>query len=154
MNLAAMVLAGVVTAAVAAHAQAGSDVTQPDDVDYVAGAVSTSLTGTPGDPVNGRDVFQNRKLGNCLGCHANEDWSEQPFHGEIGPPLDGVADRFSEAELRGIISNARMTYEDTIMPAFYRSSGYTRIMKKFEGKSVLEAQQIEDLVAYLGTLKE
>lgn len=128
--------------------------TAPADVKFEDGAVSASLTGTPGDAKEGRDVFAGRKLGNCLACHVNSDMPEQSFHGEVGPPLDGVADRWSEAELRGIVSNSKMTFEGTIMPAFYVDSGYNRPLEKFAGKPVLTAQQVEDVVAYLMSLKE
>jgi len=123
-------------------------------VKFEEGAVAMSLTGVAGDPAKGREVAMNRKLGNCLACHMNEDMAEQSFHGEVGPPLDGAADRWSEAELRGIVSNSKMVFEDTIMPAFYRDTGFTRPLDKFEGKSILDAQQVEDVVAYLLTLKE
>lgn len=126
----------------------------PSDVTFEDGAVATSLTGTPGDPAEGRKWFVGRKLGNCLACHMNSDVENEQFHGEVGPPLDGVADRWSEAELRGILVNAKNMFEGTIMPAFYRDSGYTLPLDKFEGKSILSAQQVEDIVAYLKTLKE
>ena len=80
--------------------------------------------------------------------------SEESFHGEVGPPLDGVADRWTPEELRGIVSNSGQTFEGTIMPAFYIDSGYTRPLEDFAGKSILTAQQVEDVVAYLMTLKE
>ena len=131
-----------------------AEAVKPMDVAYEDGAVSMSLTGAAGDPVEGRKVFANRKQGNCLACHMNSDLSEQSFHGEVGPPLDGVADRWSEAELRGIVANSKKMFEGTIMPAFYVDSGYTRPLDKFEGKSILSAQQVEDVVAYLMTLKE
>ena len=73
---------------------------------FNAGAVGANLTAQAGDPAAGRKVFMNRKLGNCLACHANEDMSDQSFHGEVGPALDGVADRWEEAELRCIIVNS------------------------------------------------
>ncbi len=141
-----------VTTAVAATAATAQ--TAPSAVKYEDGAVAASLTGQPGDPKAGREVFINRKQGNCLACHVNSDIPEQPFHGEVGPPLDGVADRWEEADLRGIVSNAKQMFEGTIMPAFYIDSGYERPLEKFAGKPVLTAQQVEDVVAYLMTLKE
>lgn len=126
----------------------------PSRVVYEDGAVRTPLTDTAGNAENGRKVFASRKLGNCLACHANEDLAEQNFHGQVGPPLDGVAERWSQAELRGIVSNSKMMFEGTIMPAFYKDAGYTRPLKKFDGKSILSAQQVEDVVAYLMTLNE
>ena len=124
------------------------------NVAFADGVVDVSLTGQAGDAAEGRKVFMNRKLGNCLACHENSDMPEQPFHGEVGPMLDGAGDRWSEGELRGIVSNAKQMFPDTIMPAFYIDSGYTRALDKFEGKSILSAQQVEDVVAYLLTLKE
>ena len=128
--------------------------TAPSDVKFEDGAVAMSLTGVAGDPANGRKVAMNRKLGNCLACHMNEDMSDQSFHGEVGPPLDGAGERWTEAELRGIISNSKMVFEGTIMPAFYRDAGFNRTLDKFDGKSILTAQEVEDVVAYLLTLKE
>lgn len=94
-----------VAAAMLAAGTAFAD-TAPDDVDFVDGAVAASLTGVAGDAANGRKVFANRKKGNCLACHVNSDWSELGFHGEVGPSLDGAGDRWTEAELRGLISNS------------------------------------------------
>ena len=110
-----------------------------------------------GDSVvdKGKAVAFDRKLGNCLACHANSDQSEQLFHGEVGPPLDGVADRWSEPELRAIVVNSKVPFGDgTIMPSFYRTKNGARTMEKFQGKTILSAEQVEDVVAYLLTLKE
>ena len=126
----------------------------PANVVFNDGAISATLTAQAGDPAAGRKVFMNRKQGNCLACHANEDMSDQSFHGEVGPALDGVADRWEAAELRGIVVNSKMMFEGTIMPAFYKDGGFERNLKKFQGKSILNAQQVEDVVAYLLTLKE
>ena len=142
----------VIAASFASATLAGE--VKPMAVAFADGAVEASLSGQAGDAENGRKVFTNRKQGNCLACHENADIPEQPFHGEVGPTLDGVADRWSEGELRGIVSNAKMMFEDTIMPAFYIDAGYTRPLEKFDGKSILTAQQVEDVVAYLLTLKE
>lgn len=145
-------LTAVAAATLAVPAMAGT--VAPGDVAFNDGAVEQSLTGVAGDAANGRDVFAGRKQGNCLACHVNSDRDDQSFHGEVGPPLDGVADRWTESELRGIVANSKMMFEGTIMPAFYRDSGYTRLLGKFDGKSILSAQQVEDVVAYLMTLKE
>ena len=126
----------------------------PANVVFNDGVVGAALTAQAGDPAAGRKVFMNRKQGNCLACHANEDMSDQSFHGEVGPALDGVADRWEAAELRGIVVNSKMMFEGTIMPAFYKDGGFERNLKKFQGKSILNAQQVEDVVAYLLTLKE
>ena len=86
----------------------------PANVVFNDGVVGAALTAQAGDPAAGRKVFMNRKLGNCLACHANEDMSDQSFHGEVGPALDGVADRWEAAELRGIVVNSKMMFEGTI----------------------------------------
>ena len=131
-----------------------AEVAPSDVVADEYGAVTLSLTGVSGDPVNGRKVFMNRKQGNCLACHVNSEMSEQTFHGAVGPVLDGVADRWTAAELRGMLVNSKKVFEGTIMPAFYKDNGYNRILKKFAGKTILKAQQVEDVLAYLQTLKE
>ena len=143
----------VAGAALASFATA--ETVAPADVQFDEyGAVAASLTGVAGDAANGRKVFMNRKKGNCLACHVNDDMSEQSFHGEVGPELNGVADRWETAELRGIVVNAKKMFDGTIMPAFYRDAGFNRTLKKFDGKAILSAQEIEDLLAYISTLKE
>ena len=126
----------------------------PGSVIFKDGAVVASLITGSGDPVAGKKAFINRKLGNCLACHVNDDASGQAWHGVVGPSLNGVADRWEEADLRGLIINAKMMNEGTIMPAFYSLEIGVRPLKKFEGKTILNAQQVEDIVAYLLTLKE
>ena len=127
----------------------------PGDVNIVEGALDTPLTDKAGDAEAGRAIFANRKQGNCLACHMVTDLldSEQ-FHGEVGPPLDGVADVYSVGELRARIVNPKTELPDTIMPSFYRVGGTNRTAKKFDGKTILSAQQVEDILAYLQTLKE
>ena len=118
------------------------------------GEVELALTGVAGDATSGRKLFMNRKKGNCLACHVNSEMAEQTFHGDVGPELDGVANRWGAAELRGILVNSKNMFEGTIMPAFYKDSGYNRILKKFDGKTILSAQEVEDLLAYVMTLRE
>lgn len=145
---------GIAIGAVMATSIAHAEGIKPSEIMFDDGMVSASLTGVAGNAEEGRKVFMNRKLGNCLACHVNSDMSEQSFHGEVGPPLDGAADRWSEAELRAIVANSKEVFEGTIMPAFYKDAGYERPLEKFANKSILSAQQVEDVVAYLLTLKE
>jgi sulfur-oxidizing protein SoxX len=133
----------------------------PTEVRYTDGAVEQSLSGVAGDPVNGREIVGDKKQGNCVACHQISDLAEVPFHGEIGPMLDGAGERWNEAELRGIVANAKIMFEESLMPSFYRIDGYTRPGNAYTGKAaddtfgpLLSAQQIEDVVAYLSTLKE
>lgn len=153
-----MLAAGFALAATTLHA----DVILPDDVttnEY--GDVAESLTGVPGNPERGLEVMVNRGLGNCIACHQVTALEEYEFHGEVGPSLDGVGARWEEAALRGIMVNAKNVFPDTIMPSFYRVSGYTRPGNAFTGRAaegpldpLLAAQDIEDVIAYLMTLTE
>ena len=144
--LAPLLLAGAVTAAEVAP----MDVKFVDDIE-----IPESLTGKPGDPAQGREWYAGRKLGNCLACHITTDLKEQPFHGEIGPAMDGVADRYEEPALRAILVNSKQVFGDqTLMPGFYKIDPGARTAEKFQGQTILTAQQIEDVIAYLKTLKE
>lgn len=139
---------------------AGAETAAPGEVAFEDGAVATSLTGKPGDPAEGKTIITTKSLGNCVSCHSAEALKDTPWHGEVGPALDGAADRWSEAELRGIVANAKMMFDGTVMPAFYKVDGFIRPGDAYTGKAaktiepILSAQQIEDVVAYLMTLKE
>ncbi|WP_068113100.1 sulfur oxidation c-type cytochrome SoxX [Tropicimonas marinistellae] len=134
----------------------------PGDVVYEDGAVAASLTGAAGNPEEGAKVISTKSIGNCVSCHEVSAMPDVPFQGNVGPSLDGVADRWSEAEIRGIVANAKMTYDGTIMPSFYKIEGFVRPGNGYTGKGIaaeeiaplLTPQQIEDVVAYLVTLKE
>lgn len=117
-------------------------------------SIPTSLTGSAGDPDKGRLTFIDRKLGNCLGCHGVTELEAEPFHGEVGPPLDGIGDVYGEGELRLRVVNPKVVNPETIMPGFYVTEGLHQVAEKFQGKTILTAEQVEDIVAYLLTLKE
>ncbi|PWG16900.1 sulfur oxidation c-type cytochrome SoxX [Salibaculum griseiflavum] len=139
-----------------------ADMVAPADVTYGEyGEIEQSLTGVPGDAEAGREVMITRGLGNCVACHAVTALEDIPFHGEVGPILDGVGSYRTEAELRGIVANAKMTFPESVMPAFYKVDGFIRPGNAFTGKAaegpldpLLTAQQIEDVVAYLMTLTD
>lgn len=157
MTRAMALLAGVLLASTAGIAQAE---TLPEDVEFVDGAVTESLTGTPGDAAAGREIAGTKSMGNCITCHAISALSDVPWHGEIGPPLDGAGSRWSEADLRGIVANAKMMFPESMMPSFYKAGPYVRPGEGFTGKAaeepmepILTAQQVEDVVAFLMTLQ-
>ena len=130
-------------------------VVPPSEVAIKDAAVPGSLTGQTGDPAKGREVFAGRSLGNCLACHQNPDLEKELFHGNVGPSLAGVADRYVEATLRAIVVNAKEVFgPETVMPAFYHGIEDQRVPDDLKGKPILTAEQVEDLVAYLKTLKE
>ncbi len=146
----------LVSGVLAAGLLVGGSVWASDGASYeiVDGAIPKSLTGNAGDAAAGKEAMINRKEGNCLACHVVTELADQPFHGEVGPPLDGVADRWNEGELRMIVVDSKKVFEGTIMPAFHRSTDLHRVAEKFQGKTILSAEQVEDIVAYLKTLKE
>lgn len=147
---------GLAAVTLGAAALAPASVSAAELVNYTivdGTSIPNSLTGEPGDPERGRALAIHRQKGNCLACHTMPV-PEQPFHGEVGPDLRGVADRYSEGELRLRIVNPKYFNPSTIMPAFYKTEGLHRVQKKWQGKPMLTAQEVEDIVAYLMTLKE
>jgi len=158
MKLSTTILAASVLAAGSAYAEpVAPGGVQFDDY----GAVSESLTGQPGDAENGALVMKTKSAGNCISCHQIDALSDAAFHGNIGPSLNGVGDRWNEAEIRGIVANAKHTYPGTMMPAYYKVDGFVRPGNAFTGKAaeggldpLLTAEQIEDVVAFLVTQKE
>ncbi|MFN4309117.1 MAG: sulfur oxidation c-type cytochrome SoxX [Ferrovibrio sp.] len=116
-------------------------------------AIEQSLTGKPGDPAKGRQWAVTSGQGNCVICH-KLPIPEVAFRiGNVGPDLTEVGGRLTPAEIRMRIVNPKLLNEETIMPAYYRVSGLHRVAKNAEGKPMLSAEQVEDLVAYLSTLK-
>jgi L-cysteine S-thiosulfotransferase len=126
---------------------------EPIKLDVVDDALPKSLTGAPGNTDAGRQVFLTRTLGNCLACHQVSSLKSEEFHGELGPSLDGVATRYGAAQLRLIVADPKRIFADTVMPAFYRNEGLNRVRPEFAGKPILTAAQLEDVVAFLETLK-
>jgi len=117
-------------------------------------AVPEPLTGEAGDPRRGEQVVIDRRLGNCLSCHEISPLRAEPFHGEVGPSLDGVAARWDTATLRMIVVDPKKVFgNETVMPAFYRVDGLNRVRPEFVGKPILTAAQVEDVVAFLRTMK-
>lgn len=118
----------------------------------VNGAIPAPLTDQPGDPERGRRIVLDREAGDCLVCHAMP-LPQRRFHGTIGPPLDGVGGRYTAGELRLRLVDPKAVNPQTIMPAYYRVEGLHRVLDRYRGKPVFTAQQVEDVVAYLLTLK-
>jgi len=112
----------------------------------------TSLTGAKGDPVRGRALVANRQIGLCLLCHSGP-FPEERFQGNLAPDLQSGAARLSEGEIRARIVNPRRANPASIMPAYFDSTGLARVAPSLRGKTILTAEQIEDIVAYLLTLK-
>jgi sulfur-oxidizing protein SoxX len=119
----------------------------------VGDAIPASLTATAGDPARGRAIAVNRQVGLCLLCHSGP-FSEEKLQGTLAPSIAGAGSRWSTGQLRLRIVDASRLNPDTIMPPYYRIEGLTRVAPGFAGKPILTAEQIEDVVAFLATLRD
>jgi sulfur-oxidizing protein SoxX len=115
-------------------------------------AIPMSLTGAPGDPARGRATLVNRQS-TCILCH-NGPFPEEKFQGDLAPGLAGVGSRWSEGQLRLRLVDASRLNAATIMPSYYRVDELHRVGTAWRGKPILSAEQIEDMVAYLASLRE
>ena len=115
-------------------------------------ALAPPLTGTAGDPVAGRRIVLDRHVGLCLLCHSGP-FPEERFQGNLAPDLTGVGARLSAGEIRLRIVDASRVNPNTVMPPYFRTENLDRVAPAYRGKTVLSAQQIEDVIAFLATLK-
>lgn len=111
------------------------------------------LTETPGDAVRGRAIVANRQVGLCLLCHTGPI-PEERFQGNLAPDLAGAGDRWTAGQLRLRMVDSRRMNPATIMPAYYSREGLQRLPAALQNKTILDAQQIEDVVAYLQSLRK
>ena len=119
----------------------------------VGDAIPDPLTGVRGDPARGRAIVVDRQRGLCLLCHSGP-FPEQRFQGDLAPDLRGTGARWSEGQLRMRIVDSRRLNPATIMPSYYATDGLTRVGITWQGRPILNAEQIEDVVAFLSTLTE
>jgi sulfur-oxidizing protein SoxX len=108
---------------------------------------------TPGDPARGRAIVANRQVGLCLLCHS-APIPEERFQGDLAPNLDGAGARWTVPQLRLRIADSSRINPNTIMPSYWRTEGLVRVAPAHQGRTILSAQQIEDVVAFLATLKD
>jgi len=118
----------------------------------VGDAIPASLTGAPGDATRGRALVVER-TSTCILCHSGP-FPEQRFQGDVAPSLAGTGSRWSEGEIRLRLVDASRLNAATIMPSYYRINGLSRVGRTWQSKPILSAEQIEDIVAYLVTLRE
>ena len=121
--------------------------------EIVGDAIPGSLTATPGDAARGRRIVASRQQGLCLLCHSGP-FPEERFQGDLSPSLAGAGSRWTEGQLRLRLVDSSRLNPATIMPSYYRIEGFNRVAPSFRGKPVLTAEQIEDVVAFLATLKD
>jgi sulfur-oxidizing protein SoxX len=148
----AIQLAGIGLAAAmhALHCSAGAQALRPYAI--VGDAIPDSLTTTQGDAARGRALVVDR-TSTCILCH-NGPFPELTFQGDLAPSLAGSGSRWSEGQLRLRLVDASRLNAATIMPSYYRVDGLNRVGPAWRGKPILSAEQIEDIVAYLATLRE
>jgi L-cysteine S-thiosulfotransferase len=115
-------------------------------------AVAAALGGHIGDAQRGERLVRDRERGNCLICH-QIPMPEERFQGDLGPPLAGVGSRLTRGQLRLRLIDQTRINPDTIMPAYYRTDGLIRVAPRYLGKPALTAPEIEDVIAWLATLK-
>jgi len=115
-------------------------------------SLPSSLTGAAGDAAAGKKIVLDRHVGLCLLCHSGP-FPEERFQGDLAPSLAGVGSRLSAGQIRLRIVDSSRVNPNTIMPAYFKSAGQTRVAPAQRGKTVLSAEQIEDVVAFLATLK-
>lgn len=118
----------------------------------VDNAIVASLIGAAGDPARGRAIVVNRQF-TCLLCHSGP-FAEQRFQGDLAPSLTGTGGRWSEGQLRLRLVDAARLNAATIMPSYYKIDGLQRVGEAWRGRPILSAEQVEDVVAYLATLRE
>jgi sulfur-oxidizing protein SoxX len=119
----------------------------------LAQGLSEPLTATPGDATRGRAIIADRSRGLCLLCHSGP-FPEERFQGSLAPSLAGVGARLSAAELRLRLVDSRRVNPDSIMPAYHRAEGLHRVAPALRGRTLLQAQEVEDVLAFLLTLRE
>ena len=121
--------------------------------EVVGDAIPKPLTGTAGGPARGRVIVAHRQVGLCLLCHTGP-FPEERLQGSLAPDLAGVGSRLSPGPMRLRLVDASRLNPNTVMPPYYRLEDLTRVAPAFAGKPILSAAQIEDVVAFLATLKE
>ena len=119
----------------------------------VGDGIPQPLTATPGDAQRGRAIVANRQVGLCLLCHSGP-FPEERAQSNLASNLSGTGSRWTPAQLRLRVADARRLDPESLMPAFHRVEGLQRVGSAWQGKPVLDAQQVEDVVAFLQTLKD
>lgn len=121
--------------------------------EVVGDGIPQPLSATAGDAARGRAIVASRQTGLCLLCHS-APMAEERFQGNLATDLTGAGSRWSEAQLRLRIVDPRRLNAQSPMPAYHRIDGLQRVGEAWQGKPMLSAQQIEDVVAYLRSLRD
>jgi sulfur-oxidizing protein SoxX len=144
-------MTAAVLALAAACLPARAEPLQPYEI--VGDAIPAPLTQAPGDATRGRAIVVNRRVGLCLLCHSGP-FPEEKLQGDLAPDLAGTGSRWSVGQLRLRLVDARRLNPESIMPPYYRIEGLDRVAPAFREKPIFSAQQIEDVISFLATLKD
>jgi sulfur-oxidizing protein SoxX len=147
--LRAATLAG---AAVALYGSAWAAPVQAETYQVVGDAIPSPLGGLVGDASRGRALVTDRRAGLCLLCHSGP-FPEERFQGDLSSDLSGAGSRWSPGQLRLRLADARRLNPDTVMPAYHRTAGLRQVAGAWQGRPIFSAQQVEDVVSFLETLK-
>jgi sulfur-oxidizing protein SoxX len=147
--LRAATLAGVV---VALCGSAWAAPVQTETYQVVGDAIPSPLGGLVGDASRGRALVTDRRAGLCLLCHSGP-FPEERFQGNLSTDLSGAGSRWSPGQLRLRLADARRLNADTVMPAYHRTAGLRQVAGAWQGRPIFSAQQVEDVVSFLETLK-
>ena len=122
------------------------------DYRIVDATIPAPLTGAKPDPGRGREIVLDIRRGNCLACHSVPSEPQEQVQGNLGPALSGVSQRLSTANLRLRLVDSTKINPNSVMPAYYRVDNLNRVAAEYLGRPVLNALEIEDVIAYLQTL--
>jgi sulfur-oxidizing protein SoxX len=157
--LAAVVLAACAQPAAVSRGEAQGASASPPSANAVqalaaqGGSIDEPLTAAPGDAARGRAIVASRQQGLCLLCHTGP-FPEERFQGNLAPDLGGAGKRWSVGQLRLRVVDAQRLNPSTIMPPYHRTEGLNRVGSAWQSRPLLSAQQIEDVVAFLATLRD
>ncbi|MDP3139490.1 MAG: sulfur oxidation c-type cytochrome SoxX [Burkholderiaceae bacterium] len=146
-------LAAVAVFATTAAQPASPDTPAAPALRVVGDAIPLPLSDSPGDPSRGRAIVVDRQRGLCLLCHSGP-FPQERFQGNLAPSLAGAGTRWSTGQLRLRVADSRRLAPQSLMPSFHGVQGLVRVAPAWRDRPLLDAQQIEDVVAFLATLRE
>ncbi len=126
---------------------------QLEPFEAVEDAIQKPLGGLKGSAMRGEEIIRDRRVGNCLICH-KFPFKDELFQGELGPAMIGIGTRLNEGQIRLRLVDESILNPTTLMPPYYRFSNLTNVAPEYAGQPGLTAQQLEDVVAYLVTLRD
>lgn len=152
LAIAGVLFASTIAGCILGSAWAAEPVPALSALEVVGDAIPEPLLGNIGDVERGRKIVISREVGNCLACHKLPE--PEPFQGDLGPDLGKVGQRLSPGQIRLRLVDQSRISPATLMPPYYRVDGLFRVARQYQGKPVLAAAELEDVVAYLSRLTQ